>query len=125
MTAFDPLNDRLWVYSEALSAHCEVTGATLTSHALAAGANITLTLNAATGVTTIASTSGGLATVAVDGTTITGNGTPGNPLIAHAAAAGIVVDGVTVTGNGTGASPLVARLGSARCSYILHIGQRD
>lgn len=46
------------------------------------------------------------ATIVVDGTTITGNGTVGNPLVATASA--IEVDGVTITGDGTIGNPLVA-----------------
>ena len=51
----------------------------------------------------------GLTSVAVDGTTITGNGTAENPLISHTTGlTSIVVDGTSITGAGTVESPLIS-----------------
>jgi len=47
--------------------------------------------------------------VATDGVTVTGDGTPGNPLVSNATS--VAVDGITITGNGTPANPLVANVG--------------
>lgn len=92
-------------------------------------------------IESLAAVIGALQTVAVDGVTITGDGTPGNPLAVSIAGtglvdsvtddgagwvtvdntdpenpiisfAGIAVDGVTVTGTGLAGDPLVANLAS-------------
>jgi len=49
----------------------------------------------------------GLETVSVDGVTITGDGTSGNPLVGTALQT-VAVDGTTITGDGTVGNPLVA-----------------
>jgi hypothetical protein len=46
--------------------------------------------------------------VSVDGVTITGDGTPANPLVG--AVGGVVVDGVTITGTGVTGDPLVSQI---------------
>lgn len=51
------------------------------------------------------------ASIIVDGTTITGDGTTENPLVSHSSVTGlteIIVDGTTITGAGTVESPLVS-----------------
>lgn len=55
------------------------------------------------------SSSTGLTSVAVDGTTITGDGTALNPLVSHSSGiTSIVVDGTSITGAGTVESPLAS-----------------
>jgi len=46
--------------------------------------------------------------VTTDGVTITGNGTPGDPLVAPGGGGGGVADGITITGSGTILDPFVA-----------------
>jgi hypothetical protein len=59
MTAFDPVHDRLDVFSQALNDHAEVSAFTLVSKALAAGTGIAITLDPASGHVTINNTGGG------------------------------------------------------------------
>lgn len=59
-----------------------------------------------------------LIAVATDGVTVTGDGTPGNPLVSNATS--VAVDGITITGNGTPANPLVANVGP---TFQYEIGQ--
>lgn len=54
MTAFSPLNDRIAVFSQALSGHAEVTGFTIVSKTAVAGHGVTLTPNPAAGTVSIA-----------------------------------------------------------------------
>lgn len=61
----------------------------------------------------------GLQTVAVDGSTITGNGTVGNPLVSHLQ---VAADGSTITGSGTPASPFVAPGSAAVYNYSISAG---
>jgi hypothetical protein len=58
MPNFDPLNDRLDVYSAAMTALAEINAQTIFNRTLAAGAGITLTPNA-NGTITVSSASGG------------------------------------------------------------------
>jgi len=44
--------------------------------------------------------------ISVDGTTITGDGTPGNPLVSSGGTGTVSVDGVTIGGDGSAGSPL-------------------
>jgi hypothetical protein len=96
-------------------------------------------LTIAVPIENLASVIGALETVAVDGVTITGDGTPGNPLTVNIAGtglvdsvtddgigwvtvdntdpenpiisfAGVAVDGVTITGTGLAGDPLVAAI---------------
>jgi hypothetical protein len=53
--------------------------------------------------------------IAVDGTTVTGDGTNGNPLVATFQSPS--VDGVTITGDGTPGNPLVAASGGGAVNY--------
>ena len=82
-------------------------------------------LTGAISVEDLAAQVGGLQTVAVDGTTIQGDGTPANPLVSNSGVQSVTgldtdntyplnpiirikVDGTTITGDGTPASPLIA-----------------
>lgn len=69
MTNFDPLHDKLDVYSAALNALAEVNAQTLLARALTPGTNITLTPNS-DGTTTIAATGSGAS--AADGNLVVG-----------------------------------------------------
>lgn len=48
--------------------------------------------------------------ISVDGTTITGDGTPGNPLVSSGGSGTVSVDGLTIGGDGSSGNPLYSKI---------------
>lgn len=129
MTTFDPAKDPIEVYSREAGQMAELVGHSLVESVLSEGTGIKLVSSPTTGkievkidadaISNGAVTLNGMVNVATDGTTITGDGTTEDPLVAHVQA---VADGTTITGNGSIGSPFIARGAAAVYSYDIANG---
>lgn len=81
MTVFDPLNDKIGVYSELLGEIAETNSYSMVLRTLMSGGIVTLTPNQATGQLIIDAPNNYYTSIVTDGVTLTGNGTAASPLV--------------------------------------------